>query len=149
MIQKGSVLNVLDNSGVKTVKCLNTVGSKSHIASIGSVINTVVCSTSTKTVGTSRSRKASLGESVKRRGKKKAKLHAVVVQTAAEETREDGSKIRYGQNAVVLVWIPEGKLHTGNPIGTRVLQPVSESLRYRIQVPGLGVKILSLAKGVY
>ena len=124
MIQTGTYVNVLDNTGVKKAKCIQVPKGKQY-ADIGSLIVIVVRE---RRKNTRRSR----GE----------KLHAIVVQTRSQESRIDGSKLTYGQNGVVLI-----SPSSGNPLGTRVLDAISISVRHR--APSIGVKLLSLTKRVY
>lgn len=124
MIQTGTYVNVLDNTGVKKAKCIQVPKGKQY-ADLGSLIVTVVRE---RRKNTRRSR----GE----------KLHAIVVQTRSQESRIDGSKLTYGQNGVVLI-----SPSSGNPLGTRVLDAISISVRHR--APSIGVKLLSLTKRVY
>ena len=124
MIQTGTYVNVLDNTGVKKAKCIQVPKGKQY-ADLGSLIVVVVRE---RRKNTRRSR----GE----------KLHAIVVQTRSQESRIDGSKLTYGQNGVVLI-----SPSSGNPLGTRVLDAISISVRHR--APSIGVKLLSLTKRVY
>ncbi len=107
MIQMQSVLDVADNSGARRVMCIKVLGgSKRRYASIGDVI------------------KVSVKEAIPRGKVKKGEvLNAVVVRTAKGVRRQDGSLIRFDNNAVVL-------LNTQlQPIGTRIFGPVTRELR--------------------
>lgn len=142
MIQKGTYLNVLDNTGVRRVKCITSANTNQRgVLRIGSIIHAVV--RDRKTRRPKSGSLPSLGE----------KVYAVIVQTKRSSTRIDGSKISYGQNGVVLVSLSgradsrrPDKLSGATPLGTRVLEPVAVSLRHRL--PGLGVKILSMTKSL-
>jgi len=107
MIQTTTVLEVADNSGAKEVMCIKVLGgSKKFFAAIGDVIVVSVKSAAPRS-------KVSKGE-----------VHSgVVVRTKFGITRPDGSRILFGQNAIVLL----NKRH--EPIGTRVLGPVPRELR--------------------
>ena len=121
MIQAESVLDVADNSGAKRVKCIKVLGgSKRRFAYVGDVI--VV----------------SVKEAIPRgRVKKGELLRAVVVRTAKDIHRADGSAIRFDRNAAVLI------NSQGEPIGTRIFGPVTRELRAKKYM-----KIISLAPEV-
>lgn len=121
MIQMQSNLEVADNSGARRVQCIKVLGgSKRKTASIGDVI--VV----------------SVKEAIPRGRVKKGDLHrAVVVRTAKDIRRADGSCIRFDKNAAVLI-SPQGE-----PIGTRIFGPVTRELRTKNFM-----KIISLAPEV-
>lgn len=121
MIQMQTVLSVADNSGAKKVQCIKVIGgSKRKYAGIGDVI--VV----------------SVKEALPNSKVKKGDVHqAVVVRTAKEIARKDGSFIRFDGNAAVLIDAQK------NPIGTRIFGPVARELRAKSYV-----KIISLAPEV-
>lgn len=121
MIQTESVLQVADNSGARRVKCIKVLGgSKRRYASVGDVIVVAV-------------KEAMPGGKVK----KGEVQRAVVVRTAKEFRRADGSSIRFDENAAVLL------TKQGEPMGTRIFGPVTRELR------GKGyMKIISLAPEV-
>jgi len=121
VIQPQSVLLVGDNSGAKKVQCIKFLGgSKRRYAGIGDVI--VV----------------SVKEALPNSKVKKGDVHqAVVVRTAKEIARTDGTYIKFDTNAAVLIDSQK------NPIGTRIFGPVARELRARGYV-----KIISLAPEV-
>lgn len=121
MIQVESNLDVADNSGARRVQCIKVLGgSKRKYASVGDVI--VV----------------SVKEAIPRgRVKKGDVTKAVVVRTAKDIRRPDGSAIRFDRNAAVLI-NPQGE-----PIGTRIFGPVTRELRAKRYM-----KIISLAPEV-
>ncbi len=121
MIQAETHLSVADNSGARRVECIKVLGgSKRKYASVGDVI--VV----------------SVKEAIPRgRVKKGEVMHAVVVRTAKEIRRPDGSAIRFDRNAAVLI------NKQGEPIGTRIFGPVTRELRAKKYM-----KIVSLAPEV-
>ena len=121
MIQMQTNLDVADNSGARRVQCIKVLGgSKRRFASVGDVI--VV----------------SVKEANPRGRVKKGEMHrAVVVRTAKEIRRPDGSAIRFDSNAAVLI-NPQNE-----PIGTRVFGPVARELREK-----RFLKIVSLAPEV-
>ncbi|MEE8516255.1 MAG: 50S ribosomal protein L14 [Alphaproteobacteria bacterium] len=121
MIQMQSNLQVADNSGARRVQCIKVLGgSKRKSASVGDVI--VV----------------SVKEAIPRGRVKKGEIQrAVIVRTAKEIRRDDGSVIRFDHNAAVLID------PTGAPIGTRIFGPVTRELRARGYM-----KIISLAPEV-
>ena len=121
MIQQESRCKVADNTGAKEVLCIRVLGgSGRRYAGVGDVI-----------VGTVKD--ALPGGAVK----KGEVVRAVVVRTAKERRRPDGSYIRFDDNAVVL--INEQK----NPRGTRIFGPVARELREK-----KFMKIISLAPEV-
>ena len=121
MIQMQTNLDVADNSGARRVQCIKVLGgSKRKYASVGDII--VV----------------SVKEAIPRgRVKKGDVMRAVVVRTAKDIRRPDGSAIRFDRNAAVLV---NAQME---PIGTRIFGPVTRELR-----TGNFMKIISLAPEV-
>jgi len=121
MIQMQTQLDVADNSGARRVQCIKVLGgSKRKTASVGDVI--VV----------------SVKEAIPRGRVKKGDVHqAVIVRTAKEIRRTDGSTIRFDSNAAVLI------NKQGEPIGTRIFGPVTRELRAKNFM-----KIISLAPEV-
>jgi len=121
MIQTESVLDVADNSGARKVLCIKVLGgSKRKYASVGDVI--VV----------------SVKEAIPRAKVKKGDvMKAVVVRTAKEIGRGDGSYIRFDVNSAVLID------NAREPIGTRIFGPVARELRAK-----RFMKIVSLAPEV-
>ena len=121
MIQMQTRMKVADNTGAKELMCIRVLGgSKSRYANIGDV---VVCSV----------KKATPGGVVK----KGDVVKAVIVRSVKGLRREDGTYIRFDENAAVL--IKEDK----NPRGTRIFGPVARELREKEYM-----KILSLAPEV-
>ena len=121
MIQQESNLKVADNTGAKEIMCIRVLGgSGKRYANIGDVIVASV-------------KKASPGGVVK----KGEVVKAVVVRTVSGVRREDGTYIRFDENAAVI--IKEDK----NPKGTRIFGPVARELREKDYL-----KILSLAPEV-
>ena len=121
MIQMQTNLDVADNSGARRVMCIKVLGgSKRKYATVGDVI--VV----------------SVKEAIPRGRVKKGDVHrAVIVRTAKEIRRIDGSAIRFDRNAAVLI------TNQNEPIGTRIFGPVTRELRAR-----RFMKIVSLAPEV-
>ncbi|WP_370319103.1 50S ribosomal protein L14 [Oricola sp.] len=121
MIQRQTNLDVADNSGARRVQCIKVLGgSKRKYASVGDII--VV----------------SVKEAIPRgRVKKGDVMKAVVVRTAADIRRPDGSVIRFDKNAAVIV---DNKKE---PVGTRIFGPVPRELRAKAHM-----KIISLAPEV-
>jgi len=121
MIQTSSVLDVADNSGAKKLYCIKVLGgSRRRYASVGDVIVVSI-------------REAIPGAKVK----KGEIARAVVVRTAKEIPRGDGSYIRFDGNSAVLI------NKEGEPIGTRIFGPVARELRAK-----RFMKIVSLAPEV-
>ena len=121
MIQMQSNLDVADNSGARRVQCIKVLGgSKRRYARVGDII--VV----------------SVKEAIPRGRVKKGDVRkAVVVRTAKDIKRNDGSVIRFDNNAAVLI------NNNGEPIGTRIFGPVPRELRATRHM-----KIISLAPEV-
>jgi len=121
MIQMQTNLDVADNSGARRVQCIKVLGgSYRRTATVGDII--VV----------------SVKEAIPRGRVKKGDVHqAVIVRTAKEIRRPDGSAIRFDRNAAVLI------NKQGEPIGTRIFGPVTRELRAR-----KFMKIVSLAPEV-
>lgn len=121
MIQAETNLEIADNSGARRVQCIKVLGgSKRKYASVGDVI--VV----------------SIKEAIPRgRVKKGDVMKAVVVRTAKDIHRSDGTTIRFDGNAAVLINT------AGEPVGTRIFGPVTRELRAK-----RFMKIISLAPEV-
>ncbi len=121
MIQQQTILDVADNSGAKSVMCIKVLGgTRRRYASIGDVI--VV----------------SVKEAIANAKVKKGEVaKAVIVRTAREISRPDGSYIKFDGNSAVLI------NKDLEPIGTRIFGPVARELRAR-----KFMKIISLAPEV-
>ena len=121
MIKVQTELTVADNTGAKRVECIKVLGgSKRRYASIGDII--VV----------------SVKDAIPNGKVKKGSVHkAVVVRTKYSTSRNDGSTVKFDNNAVV---ITDEK---GEPLGTRIFGPVTRELRLKGQT-----KIISLAPEV-
>jgi len=121
MINVETNLEVADNSGARRVQCIRILGgSRRRTASIGDIIVVTV------------------KEAIPRGRVRKGDIHkAVVVRTAKEIHRTDGTSIRFDRNAAVLI-NPQGE-----PIGTRIFGPVTRELRGR-----RFMRIISLAPEV-
>lgn len=121
MIQQETRLTVADNSGARRVQCIKVLGgSKRRYAGVGDVIVASV-------------KEATPGGNVK----KGEVVKCVIVRTKKEIRRNDGSYIKFDQNAAVIL---DG---AGNPRGTRIFGPVARELRDRRYM-----KIVSLAPEV-
>ena len=121
MIQQESRLTVADNTGAKEILCIRVLGSSNRkFAAVGDVI-----------VATVKSATPNMAV------KKSEVVRAVVVRTKADIKRNDGSTIRFDENAAVII------NKDGNPRGTRVFGPVARELRDKNFM-----KIVSLAPEV-
>ena len=121
MIQIESALNVADNSGAKAVYCIKVLGgSRRRYARIGDIIVVSI----KDAIPASKLKKGSIAR-------------AVVVRTRKELGREDGSYIRFDDNAAVII------NDQNEPVGTRIFGPVARELRAR-----KFTKIISLAPEV-
>jgi len=116
MIQPRTILDVADNTGAKKVMCIRSLGGSNR-----------------KYVTDRGVKEATPNGSVK----KGEVRRAVVVRTAKEVRRPDGSYIRFDGNAAVLI------NDTGDPVGTRIFGPVARELRAKKYM-----KIVSLAPEV-
>ncbi|MBI1262236.1 MAG: 50S ribosomal protein L14 [Rhizobiales bacterium] len=121
MIQQETNLEVADNSGARRVMCIKVLGgSKRKYATVGDIIVVTI------------------KEAIPRGKVKKGDvMKAVVVRTAKDIQRADGSVIRFDSNAAVLI---NGQ---GEPVGTRIFGPVTRELRAKNHM-----KIISLAPEV-
>ena len=120
MIQMQTTLEVADNTGAKKIMAIRTVGQRKRYAEIGDII------------------RASVREAQPRGGVKKGDVvRAVIVRTAFNIRRSDGSFLRFDRNAAVI--IDDQK----NPKGTRIFGPVARELRDKNFM-----KIISLAPEV-
>jgi large subunit ribosomal protein L14 len=122
MIQESTRLTVADNSGAKVVECFRVLGgSRRRYARVGDIIVAAV--------------KSAIPNGNIKKGQV---VKCVVVRTRKEIGRKDGSYIRFGDNAAVLL-----SEDTREPIGTRIFGPVARELREK-----KFMKIVSLAPEV-
>ena len=121
MIQQESILRIADNTGAKSALCIRVLGgSGRRYAGVGDVIV------------------ATVKDAIPNAGIKKGEIvRAVVVRTAKETRRRDGTYIRFEDNAAVII------TDQGEPRGTRIFGPVGRELRERKYM-----KIVSLAPEV-
>lgn len=123
MLQKESFLEVADNSGAQLLQCIHIVGgTRKRFAYLGDLIKCAV-------------KKATPGGQVK----KGDVVAAVIVRTKKERRRNDGSYIRFGDNAAVII----KSVDDYAPIGTRIFGPIARELRSKNFT-----KIISLAPEV-
>ena len=121
MIQQESVVDIADNSGARRVLCIRVLGgTRKRYARVGDVIVVTV--------------KEAVPNSAISKGEVK---RAVIVRTAKEVGRPDGSYIRFDDNAAVLI------NDVGEPLGTRIFGPIARELRAK-----KFMKIISLAPEV-
>lgn len=121
MIQMQTVLNVADNSGAKKVACVKVLGgSRRRYARVGDIIVVAV--------------KEAIPNAKVKKGDV---MKAVVVRTAKEVRRPDGSYLKFDDNSAVLI------TNQMEPIGTRIFGPVARELRAK-----QFMKIISLAPEV-
>jgi large subunit ribosomal protein L14 len=121
MIQMQSMLTVADNSGARKIMCIKVLGgSRRRYARVGDIIVATV--------------KEAIPEGNVKKG---TVVKAVIVRTAKEYRRPDGSYIKFDENAAVLI------NQAQEPIGTRIFGPVARELRDR-----KFMKIVSLAPEV-
>jgi large subunit ribosomal protein L14 len=121
MIQQESILRIADNTGAKTALCIRVLGgSRRRYAGVGDIIV------------------ATVKDAIPNAGIKKGDVvKAVIVRTAKETRRKDGTYIRFDDNAAVII-NPQGE-----PRGTRIFGPVGRELREKKYM-----KIVSLAPEV-
>jgi large subunit ribosomal protein L14 len=121
MIQQESILRIADNTGAKSALCIRVLGgSGRRYAGVGDVIVATV--------------KDAIPNAAIKKGEV---VQAVIVRTAKETRRKDGTYIRFDDNAAVLI-NPQGE-----PRGTRIFGPVGRELREKRYM-----KIVSLAPEV-
>ena len=122
MIQMQTNLDVADNSGARQVQCIKVLGgSKRKTASVGDVIVVAI------------------QDALPRGHVKKGDVYkAVIVRTASDIRRKDGSVIRFDSNAAVLI------NKDGEPIGTRIFGPVTRELRAKkfMKISSLAPEVL-------
>ena len=121
MIQQESYLKVADNTGAKEIKCIRVLGGSTR--KFGNIGDVIVASV----------RKSTSGGTVK----KGEVVKAVIVRSAKGVRRNDGTYVRFDDNAAVLIKDDQ------NPRGTRIFGPVARELRDKDYM-----KILSLAPEV-
>ena len=110
MIQLRTILKVADNTGAKKIQCIKVLGgNKRRYASLGDIITVAV--------------KEAVPHSMVKKGEV---LHAVVIRTRKEVRRNDGSYVRFDDNAAVII-----DKNTQEPRGTRIFGPVARELRNR------------------
>jgi large subunit ribosomal protein L14 len=121
VIQQETILDVADNSGAKSVQCIRVLGgTRRRYASLGDIIVVAV------------------QEALPNAKVKKGEVaRAVVVRTRREQSRADGSYIKFDSNSAVLINT------AGEPVGTRIFGPVARELRAK-----RFMKIVSLAPEV-
>jgi large subunit ribosomal protein L14 len=121
MIQERTILNVADNSGARKIRCFRVLGgTRRRYATLGDIIV------------------ASVQDALPQAAIKKGDVvKAVIVRTAKERRRDDGTYIKFDDNAAVIID------ENSEPRGTRILGPVARELREKNFV-----KIISLAPEV-
>lgn len=121
MIQEETLLTIADNSGAKTAKCIRVLGGTGRrYAGVGDVVVLAV--------------KSAIPQGTIKKGQV---VKGVIVRTRKEQRRKDGSYIRFGDNAAVILNADK------EPVGTRIFGPVARELRER-----RFMRILSLAPEV-
>ncbi len=121
MIQEETLLTIADNSGAKTAKCIRVLGGTGRrYARVGDIVVLAV--------------KTAIPKGTVKKGQV---VRGVIVRTRKEQRRKDGSYIRFGDNAAVIVNADR------EPVGTRIFGPVARELRER-----KFMRILSLAPEV-
>jgi len=121
MIQEETLLTIADNSGAKTAKCIRVLGGTGRrYARVGDIVVLAV--------------KSAIPQGTIKKGQV---VKGVIVRTRKEQRRKDGSYIRFGDNAAVILNADK------EPVGTRIFGPVARELRER-----RFMRILSLAPEV-
>lgn len=121
MIQEETLLTIADNSGAKTAKCIRVLGGTGRrYARVGDIVVLAV--------------KSAIPQGTIKKGQV---VKGVIVRTRKEQRRKDGSYIRFGDNAAVILNADK------EPVGTRIFGPVARELRER-----KFMRILSLAPEV-
>ena len=125
MIQQQTILKVSDNSGAKTIKCIKVLGGfKKKYATIGDIIVISIQQLRNTSKKTSKVLKGMV-------------FKALIIKTKTRYKKKDGSIISLQNNSAILL------NKQGNPIGTRILGPVSRKLKKK-----KFMKIISLSKGI-
>lgn len=126
MIQPETILKVCDNSGGKVVKCIKILGGfKKKYAKMGDIIVVSIQQLRNRSKNTSKVLKGSV-------------FRALIVQTKKRCKKRDGSIFLLEENAVALI------NKQGNPIGTRILGPISKTLKKK-----KFMKFVSLSIGLF
>ncbi|RKZ14071.1 50S ribosomal protein L14 [bacterium] len=121
MIQEETLVTVADNSGARTAKCIRVLGGTGRrYARVGDIVVLAV--------------KSAIPQGTVKKGQV---VRGVIVRTRKEQRRKDGSYIRFGDNAAVILNADK------EPVGTRIFGPVARELRER-----KFMRILSLAPEV-
>ena len=121
MIQEETLLTIADNSGAKTAKCIRVLGGTGRrYEGVGDIVVLAV--------------KSAIPQGTIKKGQV---VKGVIVRTRKEQRRKDGSYIRFGDNAAVILNADK------EPVGTRIFGPVARELRER-----RFMRILSLAPEV-
>ena len=115
MLILGSEVKVTDNSGAKRAQCLKILGGSKKVGRIGDII--VVAIKEIKSRGLSKSR-------ITKGIPKGSVQKGVILRTRKEYRRKDGTRLRFGENAIALL-----KKQGGSPISTRLFGPILEDLR--------------------
>lgn len=124
MIQQQTVLTVADNSGAKTVRCINLGGFKKKIGKLGDIIIVSIQKLRNKS-------------KQKSKVKKKEVCKALIVRTKTTFNKITGLTLAFNDNAVVLINKHE------SPIGTRIIGPISNTLTKKTLQ-----KFISIASGL-
>ena len=125
MIQQQTILKVADNSGAKTVKCIKILGGfKKRYANLGDIVVVSVQQLRNKSKKTSKVVKGGV-------------FRALVIKTKKQYKKKDGSSFVLQENSVVLI------NKQGNPIGTRILEPMPKILKKK-----KFMKFVSLSTGL-
>jgi large subunit ribosomal protein L14 len=122
MIQMQTKLNVADNSGAKLVRCIKVLGGSKHM--ITGIADVIIVSVISVIPGS--------------KVKKGQVMKAVIVRTKNPISRDDGSEIRFDDNAVVLID------NNREPVGTRVFGSISREVRKKgfLKISSLASEVL-------
>lgn len=124
MIQLRSMLNVADNTGAKQIQVIQVYGGSRHkFGRIGDIVNAVV-------------KQATPHGTVK----ESEMVKAVLVRSRKEYKRQDGSYVRFSDNAAVIIDNPKDK----NPRGTRIFGPIAREVRDRgfMKIASMAVEVV-------
>ena len=124
MIQQESILRIVDNTGAKSALCIRVLGgSGRRYAGVGDVVV------------------ATVKDAIPNAGIKKGEIvQAVVVRTAKETGRRDGTYIRFDDNAAVLINAQ------GEPVGTRIFGPVGRELREKRYMKIVSLSLIHISE---
>lgn len=131
MLQQCSRLRVLDNTGGNVLEVIQVLGGRAKVGGIGStLVGSIKSLRANAALANSQGKSAAAAANSKiQRAKRGEVVHAVVVQTKKIIQRKDGSRVRFSDNACVLVNGVKNAKTGIVPRGTRITGPIAEEIR--------------------